>query len=79
MRELAEVPAGRHAADIKAPVLIMSGGKDPLFPAEHHSALVRAFPKAEARVFPDLGHNLNWERTAETGPVLARFFAARGR
>jgi pimeloyl-ACP methyl ester carboxylesterase len=76
MRELAEIPAGRHAADIRAPVLILSGGKDPLFPAEHHAALVKAFPKAEARVFPDLGHNLSWERTAETGPVLARFFAS---
>jgi pimeloyl-ACP methyl ester carboxylesterase len=76
MRELAEVPAGRHAADIRAPVLILSGGKDPLFPAEHHSALVKAFPKAESRVFPDLGHNLNWERPGEVGPVLARFFTS---
>jgi pimeloyl-ACP methyl ester carboxylesterase len=75
MRELAEVPAGRHAADIKAPVLILSGGKDPLFPAGHHSALVKAIPHAEARVFPDLGHNLTWERPAETGPALARFLA----
>jgi hypothetical protein len=25
-------------------------------------------------VFADLGHNLNWERPAEIGPVLARFF-----
>jgi pimeloyl-ACP methyl ester carboxylesterase len=75
MRELADVPAGRHAADIKAPMLILSGGKDPLFPPEHHAALVKAIPHAEARVFPDLGHNLSWERTSETGPVLARFFA----
>lgn len=73
MRELADVPAGRHAADIGAPVLILSGGKDPLFPAEHHAALVKAFRHAQARVFPDLGHNLGWERPAETGPVLARF------
>ena len=78
MRELAEIPAGRHAADIKAPVLILSGGKDPLFPAEHHAALVKAIPHAEARVFPDLGHNLSWERPAETGPALARFLAAGG-
>ncbi|HEX8261717.1 MAG TPA: alpha/beta hydrolase [Allosphingosinicella sp.] len=76
MRELAEVPAGRHAADVGAPVLILSGGKDPLFSAEHHAALVKAFPKAESQVFPDLGHNLNWERPADVGPVLARFFAA---
>jgi pimeloyl-ACP methyl ester carboxylesterase len=73
MRELAEVPVGRHAADIRAPVLILSGGKDPLFPAEHHSALVKVFPRAEAHVLPQLGHNLIWERPAEVGPVLARF------
>ena len=79
MRELADVPAGRHAADIKAPVLILSGGKDPLFPAEHHSALAKAIPHAEARVFPDLGHNLAWERPAETGHALARFLAGGGR
>jgi len=77
MRELAETPAGRHAADIRAPVLILSGGKDPLFPPEHHAALAKAIPHAEARVFPDLGHNLTWERTSETGPVLARFFGGR--
>lgn len=77
MRELADVPAGRHAADIKAPVLILSGGKDPLFPAEHHAALVKAIPHAEARVVADLGHNPNWERPGEVGPVLARFFAGK--
>ena len=76
MRELADVPAGRHAADVRAPVLILSGGKDPLFPGEHHAALAKAIPHAEARVFADLGHNLNWERPAEIGPVLARFFAS---
>jgi pimeloyl-ACP methyl ester carboxylesterase len=77
MRELAEVPAGRHAADIRAPVLILSGGKDALFPAEHHSALVKAIPHAEARIFPDLGHNLGWERPEDVGPVLARFLGGR--
>jgi len=62
MRELAELPIGRHAVDIKAPVLILSGGKDPLFPAHHHAALLKAFPAAEAHVYPDLGHNPNWEQ-----------------
>lgn len=61
MRELSDLPVGRHARDIKAPVLILSGGKDPLFPAEHHAALVRAFPAAQAHVFAGLGHNPNWE------------------
>jgi pimeloyl-ACP methyl ester carboxylesterase len=62
MRELTQLPVARHAADIKARVLILSGGKDPLFPPEHHAALLKAFPKAEAHVFPELGHSPNWEQ-----------------
>jgi len=73
MRELAYVPVGRHAADVKAPVLIISGGKDPLFPAEHHESLMKAFPLAEARVFPELGHNPNWERPDAVAAEMARF------
>lgn len=73
MRELAQVPVGRHAEDVKARVLILSGGKDPLFPAEHHASLVKAFPGAEAHVFPELGHNPNWERPDEVGKLIHGF------
>ena len=75
LRELVELPVGRYAPDIRAPVLILSGGRDPLFPAEHHRALVAAFPRAQAHVFPDLGHNLIVERPGEVGPLLAAFLA----
>ena len=75
LRNLVDVPAARHAADVRAPVQILSGGRDELFPAEHHAALVAAYPGAEAHVFPALGHNLILERPAEVGPVLARFLA----
>ena len=73
MRELANVPVARHAADVKAPVLILSGGKDPLFPKPHHEALLAAFPKAEAEVFPELGHNPNWEQPEAVAARMARF------
>ena len=73
MRELAYVPAGRHAADVRAPVLVLSGGKDPLFPAEHHASLLKAFPNAQAHVFPDLGHNPNWERPDLVAAAINRF------
>lgn len=73
MRELLDVPVGRYAPDISADVLILSGGRDPLFPPEHHRALVAAYPRAEARIFADLGHNLVVERPYEVGPVLAAF------
>jgi pimeloyl-ACP methyl ester carboxylesterase len=75
MRELAYVPVGRHAADIKAPVLVITGGKDPLFPAEHHESLLAAFPHARARVFPELGHNLLWEEPAAIAAEMLCFVA----
>ncbi len=74
-RALLDLPIGRYAPEVRAPVLILSGGRDELFPAEHHRALVAAYPGAEAHVFPALGHNLVVERTNEVGPVLARFLA----
>ena len=77
MRELAYLPAGRHARDVKAPVLILSGGKDPMFGAEHHQSLLKAFPTAQAQVFPELGHNPNWERPAEVGAIISSFLEAR--
>lgn len=73
MRELADVPVGRHAQDVEAPVLILSGGKDPLFPAKHHASLLKAFPHAEAQIFPELGHNPNWERPDAVALAMKRF------
>ena len=77
MRELVDVPVGRHAADVKAPVLILSGGKDPLFPPHHHAALLKAFPNAEAHVFPELGHNPNWEQPKAVAERFDAFLQAR--
>lgn len=77
MRELASVPVGRDAPDVKAPVLILSGGKDPLFPAEHHASLLKAFPGAKAHVFSDLGHNPNWERPDAVAAAMVQFLEAR--
>jgi pimeloyl-ACP methyl ester carboxylesterase len=73
IREFLEVPVGRYASEVKAPVLILSGGKDPIFAAEHHASLVEAYPGAKAHVFPELGHNLILERPEEVGPVLTAF------
>ena len=76
MRELSAVPVGRHAADVKAPVLVLSGGKDSLFPAEHHRSLLSAFPNAEAQVFADLGHNPNWEQPEAVASAIKRFLGS---
>jgi pimeloyl-ACP methyl ester carboxylesterase len=73
MRELSYVPVGRHAPDVKAPVLVLSGGKDVLFPAEHHQSLLKAFPNAEAHVFAELGHNPNWEQPEAVASAIDLF------
>lgn len=77
MRELAQVPVGRHAPEVRAATLIISGGKDPLFPREHHDSLLKAFPHAQARVFPELGHNPNWEQPQAVAAEIARFLTAK--
>ena len=76
MRELADTPVARHAADVKAPVLVLSGGADPIFPAEHHAALLRSFPGAGGHVYPGLGHNFLWEQPEDVGRRLDEFFGA---
>jgi pimeloyl-ACP methyl ester carboxylesterase len=76
MRELASVPVGRHAADVTAPVLVLSGGKDPLFPAAHHASLLKAFPQAKAQIFPELGHNPNWERPEAVASAMKGFLGS---
>ena len=73
MRELMQFPVARHAGDVKMPVLILSGGMDPLFPAEHHAALLTAFPRAAAHVFPELGHSPNWERPEAVAAAIENF------
>ena len=73
MRELAEVPVARHAADIKAKSLILSGGADPLFPTEHHQALVKAIPGSTGYVYPGLGHNPLWEQPQDVARRISEF------
>jgi len=77
MRELEGVPVARRASDVKAPVLVLSGGADALFPPEHHAALLKAFPAAQSHVYPTLGHNFPWEVPAEVSRRLSAFFAAQ--
>jgi pimeloyl-ACP methyl ester carboxylesterase len=35
--------------------------------------LLKAFPTAQARVFPDLGHNPNWEKPEAVAAEIVRF------
>lgn len=73
IRELTGFAVARHAADVRARVLILSGGKDPLFGPEHHTALTQAYPAASAVVLADLGHNLVVERPEVVAPIIVSF------
>jgi pimeloyl-ACP methyl ester carboxylesterase len=42
--------------NVRAPVLILSGGSDTVISPDMHAALVSAFPKAKQVVFPKTGH-----------------------
>lgn len=75
MKELEGVPVARHSDRVRAPVLVLSGGADPLFPPEHHAALLTAFGGAQSHVYPKLGHNFLWETPADVGQRLSAFFA----
>ena len=55
-------------ADVRAPTLVVHGGRDPVFPLPHGEALRDAIPGAELLVLEDAGHDLperHWDRFAE--------------
>lgn len=73
IRALTDLKVARHARDIKAPVLIIAGGKDTLLDAEHQAALRAAFPQAQYVAFERLGHNMIWEEPGKVAPPLVEF------
>jgi pimeloyl-ACP methyl ester carboxylesterase len=61
---------------IRAPTLLIWGGKDNLFGARDRCSLRKALPKAEVSLFEDLGHNAYWEDPPAVAAVINRFLAA---
>jgi pimeloyl-ACP methyl ester carboxylesterase len=62
---------------IRAPTLLIWGGKDNLFGARDRCSLRKALPQAEVRVFDNLGHNAYWEDPAAVASVINPFLAAK--
>lgn len=58
---------------LKAPVLILSGDKDPFFGPAVQADLKHALPRSEAYAFPDFGHNLIWEGPQAVAEKLNAF------
>ncbi|MGB7737846.1 MAG: alpha/beta hydrolase [Steroidobacteraceae bacterium] len=62
---------------IRAPTLLIWGGKDNLFGARDRCSLRAALPQAEVRLFDDLGHNAYWEDPRAVASVINPFLAAK--
>ena len=61
---------------LKAPTLLIWGGKDPIMPEEVRQTLREALPHAHVKVFPGLGHNPFWEDPQAVAQVINAFLAA---
>ena len=62
---------------IRAPTLLIWGGKDNLFGARDRCSLRAALPQAEVRLFEGLGHNPYWEDPQAVASVINPFLAAK--
>lgn len=62
---------------LKAPTLLIWGGKDPIFGAEDRCSLTTALPKAEVRLYAELGHNPFWEEPQTIAAAINPFLLAK--
>lgn len=68
-----------HAArltGIKCPTLILYGDGDMYFTMEDQRELQRLIPQAQLKVYPGVGHGLQWEKPVEFARDLALFLAS---
>jgi pimeloyl-ACP methyl ester carboxylesterase len=63
---------------LTAPTLLLWGSKDPIIPEEGRLTLREALPRAQVKVFADLGHNPFWEQPAQVAQVINTFLTAAG-
>jgi rifampin ADP-ribosylating transferase len=75
MEELTDSSTARYAAEIRAPLLVVSGGRDEFFGPDHQTAMQQLLPGAEFRLYPDLGHNMIYEAPDEIMPAVTAFLA----
>ncbi|MFG3705608.1 alpha/beta fold hydrolase [Micromonospora sp. NPDC047670] len=70
-----------RARDVRQPVLVLMGAKDPDFPDPGAAARAarRQFATAEARMIADSGHYPHADRPGQTAADLVEFLAVTGR
>ncbi len=62
-------------AGVRAPTLIIWGGKDRFFPVSHAHRAARLIPNSSLRVLPDAGHVSPWDEPEQVSGLLAGFFS----
>jgi pimeloyl-ACP methyl ester carboxylesterase len=60
---------------VRAPTLLIWGGRDTLISPAGRESLAKGIPQAEIRNFPTLGHDLFWEEPGKLGRVLSDFLS----
>jgi pimeloyl-ACP methyl ester carboxylesterase len=73
--EMAKADYGALSVFIKSQVLIIWGQEDPLFDADDQAQLRKVIPQAQFFTLPT-GHNVMWEKPAETAGLLLGFLGA---
>ena len=61
---------------VQAPVLVVWGGRDRVFPVEHAREVARRFPKITVDVFPYAGHWPHMEAPARFNALVVGFLGA---
>ena len=62
---------------LRAPALLIWGGKDPIFGTKDRRSLRAALPSAQVKLYPKLGHNPFWEDPEGLAAVINPFLLAR--
>ena len=61
---------------LKAPAMLIWGGKDPIIGEADRASLTKALPTATVKLYPDLGHNPFWEQPETLGRDITDFLRA---
>jgi pimeloyl-ACP methyl ester carboxylesterase len=61
---------------LKAPTLLIWGGKDPIIEEPMRKSLRDALPNAKVKIFGGLGHNPFWENPGDVAQVINAFLGA---
>jgi len=74
----AEFDGSKALAEIRCPVLILTGDLDELIPPQNAMMMARLIPGAELVVIPGCGHRVLWEATQSCVALIAEFLGSIG-